>query len=342
MADVQLVRDSLFQLNVLIWACFPQAPGAPVTPVLREAGYELWSVEQPLNADIAELARLRNSEPQVQPNPVADGVLRRQGKGDYVLVECKASSFGSASQQAARQARGLVVAGGNVAPRLGVAGTASAEVCYLVPATDVEPMDETLIELVAEVSGQNFRHCPTGPVGVSIKGDGAYLGLSSTPRGTSQMPRELIPERRVVAVSPGQDPRPLYVVPWIPDAPDDADMAAFKEKIRVQVLAWLGKAPIDGEVILSFGDVLDEVSRGIFRHWSDRHSLLGRVFPAVGGLVHLLFGGDGRVNVGRREARVRLGTEKDRDELMEQVRTAALPPRLPQGVQPPLPLEEEA
>lgn len=338
MANTSLERDSLFQLNVLIWASFPQPIDAPWAPVLRNAGYILWSVEQPLYAGPAELARLQTSNPQIQPNPVADGVLHREKDGAYALMECKPSSFGTSSQWAP-QARGLIVAGGNVAARLGLAGSPSAEVCYLVPADDTQPMDTTLAELAGQVSDQGFTTCPTGPVGLSVRDDGVYLGLSNQPQGTAQMPRALIPEQRIVAASPGQDPRPLYVIPWIPDAPDDTDLTAFREKVRAQVLAWLGKARIGGEVTLSLDHALDEVSRGIFGYWRNKESLHGRVYPAVGKLVNALFGGDARVRVRRQDVRVRLGTEEDREELMEKVRTGELPKKL-EGVQ--LALDEES
>lgn len=339
-ADSGFARDSLFQLNVLIWASFPQPSAAPVTPVLRNAGYVLWSVEQPLDAGIAELPRLRTSSPQIQPNPVPDAVLHAEEIDTYVLVECKPSSFGVRSDRGAPQARGLIVAGGNLASRLlGLAGAPSAEVCYLVPLDDAHTTDTTLVTLAQEVSGQGFTACATGAIGLSIKPDGAYLGLSSQPEGTAQMPRALIPEQKILAVMAGQDPRPLYVIPWIPDAPDDTDLTALREKVRAQVLAWLGKAAIGDEVILSFDQLLDEVSRGIFRYWRDRNSLHGRVFPTVERLVRLLFGGDARVRVRSTDVSVRLGAENDRDELMEQVRTAALPSKVPEGVQ--LPLEQE-
>jgi hypothetical protein len=305
--------------------------------VLRNAGYVLWSVEQRLDAGAAELAGLRRSNPQIQPNPVADGVLHREADGTYVLMECKPSAFGVNSERSP-QARGLIVAGGNVVSRLNLAGAPSAEACYLVPADDAELMDTTLVALVGEVSSQGFAACPTGSIGLRIKEDGPYLGLCNQPEGAAQMPRVLIPEQRVVAVSPGQDARPLYLIPWIPDAPEDADLTAFREKVRAQVLAWLGKAPIGDEVALSFNDLLDEVSRGVFRYWRDRTSLHGRVFPMIGNLIGAFSGGDGRIRVRKHDVRVRLNTEKDREELMDRLRTGEAPGKL-EGIQ--LPLEEE-
>jgi hypothetical protein len=153
------------------------------------------------------------------------------------------------------------------------------------------------------------------------------------------MPLALIPEQKVVSVTAEQDPRPLYVIPWIPDGQDSNDLEAFKEKIRAKLLSWLGKAAIDGSAALNFEELLNDVSRGVFQYWGDKSSLFGRVFPTVEKLVRIFFGDDTRVTIGRREVTVTLKSERDREELMEHIRTVGLPEKLPEGVQ--LPLDEQ-
>jgi hypothetical protein len=333
--DSTLARDNLFQLNVLIWASFPQPRGAPVTPVLRNAGYAFWSIEQPLNSNTVELARLRRTGSiiLVQPNPVADAVFQHESTNTCVLVECKPSSFGVNSEWAP-QARGLIVAGGNVTSRLaGVNRKTVGEVCYLIPEEDARSTDATLVALAREVSSMGFPSCPTGPLGVSIKDDGVYLGLPSQPQGEAKMPREMIPKQRIVSVHPGQDPSPLYVIPWIPDVQDNVNMEAFKEKLRQRILAWLGKSSVGGQISLLFEDLLNEISQGVLGYWRDKASKTGRILPMVAKVVSALFGDDVRVNIGVQEISVKLNIEKDRGELMERVRTAGLPQKLPEGVQ---------
>jgi hypothetical protein len=335
MPNSALAKDSLFQLNTLVWASFPQPINAPVTPVLKNIGYILWAIEKPLDANIAELARLTKATSEIRPNPVVDVVLYHDKKRTYILMECKPTSFSIYSDWTP-QARGIIVAGGNVSSRLGVSGKPSSEVCYLVPAGDAQSTDATLESLREGVSNQGFAVCPTGTLGLSIKSDGAYLGSSNQPKGKAKMPLELTPEQRVISVNADQDPRPLYVIPWIPDVQDDADLEAFKEKLRAQLLSWLGKAAIPSKIIFMFEEILDEVSRGVFRYWSDKSSLFGRVLPTVEKLVRIFFGDDTRVSVGRRDVTVDFKVEKDREELMERVRTTALPQKLPEGIQLPL------
>ena len=338
MPDSTLAKDNLFQLNTVVWASFPQPVGAPVTPVLRNVGYNLYAIEKPLEASVAEKAKLNKSTLEIRPNPVIDVVLSREKDSTYILVECKPSSFGLSSDWTP-QARGMIVAGGNVASRLGVSGKSASEICYLVPADDTQLTDETLLALYKEVSSQGLKECPTGVIGISVKSDGAYLGLSNNPKGTARMPLALIPEQRVVAVEADQDPRPLYIIPWIPDGQDSNDLEAFKEKIRSELLSWLGKAAINDNVVLIFEELLNDISRGVFQYWGDKSSLFGRVFPMVEKLVRIFFGDDTRVTVGRREVAVIIMLERDREELMERIRTVGLPEKLPEGVQ--LPLDEQ-
>lgn len=332
MLNSALAKDNLFQLNTVVWASFPQPVGAPVTPVLRNAGYTLYAIEKPLEASVAEKAQLNKSTLEIQPNPAIDVVLSHKKDSTYILVECKPSSFGLNSDWTP-QARGLIVAGGSVASRLGVSGKSTSETCYLVPEEDTQSTDATLVALHKEVSSKGLNGCPTGVIGISLKSDGAYLGLSNRPQGTALLPLALIPERRVLSVAAEQDPRPLYVIPWIPDGQDSNDLEAFKEKIRAKLLSWLGKAAIGCSEVLYFEELLNDVSRGVFQYWGDKSSLFGRVFPTVEKLVRIFFGDDTRVSIRRREVTVTLKLEKDREELMEHVRTVGLPEKLPEGVQ---------
>jgi len=338
MSNSVLAKDNLFQLNILVWASFPQPLGAPIIPALRNFGYILWAIEKPLDASVAEKARLAKTTVEISPNPVVDVVLHHDENCTYILIECKPSSFGVSSDRTP-QARGIIVAGGNVASRLGVGGKPVSEVCYLVPTDDAQSTDTTLVALQEEVSNQGLAVCPTGAIGLSIKSDGAYLNALNNPKGTAKMPSKLISEQRVISINEEQDPRPLYVIPWIPDIQDDSDLETFKEKFRAQLLSRLGKVAIPTKMTLKFEELLDEVSRGVFRYWGDKSSLFGRVLPMVEKLMRIFFGDDIRVIVGRREVTIDFKVEKDREELMERVRTTALPQKLPEGIQ--LPFEDQ-
>lgn len=111
-------------------------------PVLYENGYSLHSLEQRLVSPLATRNLLAQNNLPVSPNPVADLILRRD-HAHYVIIECKRASFGSETDQA-RQARGFIVAGGEIARRgLGIT-TGTAEICYVVGAQQQEKQLDTL------------------------------------------------------------------------------------------------------------------------------------------------------------------------------------------------------
>ena len=335
MADHALESSSLFQLNVLIWATFPQPSSAPVKPILHNLGYRLFSIEQPLEPSIMQRESLQALRPHVSMAPVADALLENAGRSHFVVTECKPSSFGVESDQT-RQARGFILAGSEIMHR-GLPTTArSAEVCYVVPGTNADAMEETLVSLQAELQASRTQVCGVGAVAVTIREDGIYLRADHRARGGGSLPPAVAPEQRVLETEADSDPRPLYVIPWVPES-EDEDLSALREKLRSQLLSNIGRSSL-GEVKLRFDDLLDKVSLGVYSLWRDRRSLQGKVNATVGSIVRALTDGHQAVTVRTAEIALSLGSEEERRALMEQIRIADVPPEVPEGRQ--LPLED--
>jgi hypothetical protein len=331
--DSDLERDCLFQLNAIVWATFPQPPGAPITPVLGQAGFEFWSMEQPLDATLPELPALRSSTPRVAPNPVADAVLYRASSGTYVFLEFKPTSFSPQSDRTP-QVRGLIVAGGNAAGRLPSGPGKEAEVSCLVPGSQCRDMETTLQQLVQEVRDQSIGVCPAAAVGVAVKDDGVYLGSEDSPLDVrASMPRFLVPPRQLLTTEPGQSPQLLYQIPWIPNTPDVSSTLEFRERTRRSVISWLALAPSGGSASLSYEGLMDSVSNKLFSKWRDRASVKGQVYPELMRILQTIFGSDQRVKVLRSQILADIDTESDRAALMTRARKATFPPVLPQAVQ---------
>ncbi len=332
MADLALERSSLFQLNVIIWATLPQPSSAPVDPILRNLGYRLFSIEQPLEASIAQRANLQSLRPPVSIAPVADVLLDNPGKSRLVVIECKSSSFGVESHQA-RQARGFILAGGDIMRRGLPIMERVAEVCYVVPGADTGAMEETLVSLKVGLQASGTSVCEVGAIGVTTREDGVYLQADHRSSGGSCLPPVVAPERRVLETDPLDDPRPLYVVPWIPESADE-DLSALKEKLRSQLLSHIGRSRL-GELNLRFDDLLYEVSQGVYGLWRNSSSFRGQVNSKVGTIVDELTDGHQAAIVRTVELALKLGSEDERRSLMEKIRTADVP-AIPEGRQLPL------
>ena len=335
MADHALESSNLFQLNVLIWATLPQPYSAPVNPILRNLGYCLFSIEQPLEPSITQRESLQSRRPSVRIAPVADVLLDNPGKSHLVVMECKSSSFGIESHQA-RQARGFILAGGDIMRRGLPITKRSAEVCYVVPGTNADAMGETLASLQAKLQEDGAQVCGVGAIGVSVREDGVYLRADHRIRGGGCLPTVVAPDQRVLETEADDDPRPLYVIPWIPES-EDEDLSALKEKLRSQLLSHIGRSRL-GELNLRFDDLLDEVSQSVYGLWRDSPSFRGQVNSKVGTIVDELTDGHQAAIVRTAELALTLGSEEERQSLMEQIRTADVPPGISEGRQ--LPLED--
>lgn len=84
---------------------------------------------------------------------------------------------------------------------------------------------------------------------------------------------------------------------------------------------------------MTFTELMDDITRGVFGLWRDKDSLMGRFSPTLEKLLRILLGDDPLVNVRSQEVKLILSKESERRTLMEQVRTAALPEKLPEGIQ---------
>ena len=280
-------------------------------------------------------ASLQARRPPVSIAPVADVLLEDPGRSHFVVVECKPSSFGVESAQT-RQARGFTLAGSDIMHR-GLPTTArSAEVCYVVPGNDADAMEGTLVSLQEELRAGGTQVCGVGAIAVKVREDGVYLRADHRTRGGGGLPLAVAPEKRVLETEAAGDPRPLYVIPWIPES-EDEDLSALREKLRSQLLSHIGRSSL-GELKLRFDDLLDEVSLGVYGLWRNRGSLRGQVNTTVGGIVSALTDGHQTVTVRTAELALTLGSEDERRELMERIRIADVPPAMPEGRQ--LPLED--
>ena len=330
MANHALEGSNLFQLNVLIWATLPQPSCAPVKPVLLNLGYSLFSIEQPLQASIMQRESLQAQPTPVSIAPVADALLENAGNSHFVVIECKPSSFGVESDQT-RQARGLILAASDIMQRGLPIPAGSAEVCYVVPEGDTDAMESTLISLQTELQESNTQLCGVGAISVTIRNNGVYLVADRKARGGGGLQRDVAPDQHVLETESGEDPRPLYVVPWMPDSRDE-DLSSLREKLRAQLLSHIGRSPT-GKISLRFDDLLDEVSRGVYGLWRDNQSLQGQVNATVGRIVRSLTDGNQAATVRNAELVLTFDSEEERRELMEDIRIADVPSNLPEGHQ---------
>jgi len=82
----------------------------------------------------------------------------------------------------------------------------------------------------------------------------------------------------VMRVQPGDDPRPLYFIPYDPDVHQSPEENLFCkrilfERIHSAVLAAVGRASLQTNLTLNINNLLNDATFGMFDLWENRESL---------------------------------------------------------------------
>lgn len=183
LSEEDLLGDALYQVNLLIWLLQPLPQGSSVRSLLNEAGYRLESIARPLPLPPTRRQQLADAGLGASQQPGPDILAQYADDQQWLLLEAKGSSF-SVHSSTAVQARGLLVAGGDLTGPLGLAPSVRPEgaVAYLLPEVDAPLLATTLSHLKQELTTAAIPAAPAGALGLSRQSDGIYLHDQHTPR----------------------------------------------------------------------------------------------------------------------------------------------------------------
>src|ERR1700676_1052256 len=132
MKPADLIRDPVFQLNLLLWMAKEQPPiGYVVKPLFFENGFAVLYIEQPFAFPEAAVVAIEKCTQNISAKPEPELLLRRMLDKKALYLEAKANSFSSTSDTA-RQARGHLLAAGEVFAEV-LAPLQSCLLCYVLP-----------------------------------------------------------------------------------------------------------------------------------------------------------------------------------------------------------------
>ncbi|MBM4035507.1 MAG: hypothetical protein FJ291_27510 [Planctomycetes bacterium] len=280
----ELVRDPLFQVNALLWLAQP----LPDEKVFREFGvsplgihpllhmrrFAVHAIAPMLLVPLDVRLAAQNAGIPIQEGARPDVVLSRERDLKFLLVECKASSFGPGPSKSVEQARALMIAAGPRASEVFAEQVKAALLSYELPDSACAGMMGTLARVAEEM---HARGLPAGPL--------STLGLRSSETEVSVViDSELAAFLGVqpgafkfIALEPGDDPRPLYFIPYDPDAQGSAEETAFCRavlfrRMHASVVAAIGRAFPPTERIFEHGAVLNDAMFGMYGHWDNKAS----------------------------------------------------------------------
>lgn len=233
----ELIRDPIFQLNLLLWMARDQpADTARVTPLFYRWGYRFLMVEAPLPLPPSLVAAVQKTDMEISLAPEPEMILGNPTNHRAVYLEAKKDSFATQSSTS-KQARGHLLAAGP-AFREVVTPYEIARLCYVLPEERRALMETCLAELKAELVAHKLSPADTSvhglekiPGGVSYGWDdefAAYVGVET--------------ERRVLVLrteGDDTDPSPLLLVYSAEDYSGGAGPNYAREAMLKQAWAWL-------------------------------------------------------------------------------------------------------
>lgn|GEM_PF-967420 len=272
----ELIRDPLFQLNVLLWLAQPMPNESEIRPLLYEQGFTVYAIAPLLGLPPDLRLMAQEAQINIQERARPDVVLAHEGARKFAFAECKANSFGPTSSTAEQGRSLLVVAGPRAAEALGLAPgqVADSLLAFMTPQTEQGPLAQTLATLYEKLDAAQIPAGQFSVLGlasteteVSIAIDDQASAFFGLPKGNNSfMKRE-----------PDTDPRPLYFIPYDPDIDQSPEEKEFCKRVlfeRTQstVVAAVGHARHPCELSLNFEKILNDAMFGMYGQWENRES----------------------------------------------------------------------
>ena len=188
------------------------------------------------------------------------------------------------------------------------------------PNSHMNAMKNTLDILHDSAPQLNISSCRFGVIGVSIESNSVYLISTRNSTATKSLQNTVAPKTKVFEFT--KDPRPLYIIPWIPES-NINDLDALGEKLRAHLISIIAKGEL-GTTKIDFMELLNAVSNNAYSLWRNRKSLRGEVNSQVGSILQALTKGKHPVKVRVRTSSLQIDieSEEDREALKDSIRRA--------------------
>ena len=151
-----LLKDPVFQLNILLWMAKEQPPDHfRVRPLFHQLRFSIEYIEQPFFFPDELIGAVEASGIEISTKPEPELMLSRSEDNKALYFEAKAGSFGPESSNR-RQALGHLLAAGPAFSEV-YAPLTTCLLCYVLPAGEHGPMADCLAGLSMELSGKGLR-----------------------------------------------------------------------------------------------------------------------------------------------------------------------------------------
>lgn len=232
----EIIRDPVFQLNLLLWMTREQPEdGYRVRPVFHKAGFGIRGIDTPIALPQAVITQVEGTKLKVLYNPEPDLRLINKPPTKELYIEAKKGSFGPESSNS-EQARAHLLAAGPMSAEL-YTPVSEVVLAYHLPEDQRAGMDDCLKKLSTELNGHGLGTAPYSTCAFKasansieyVPGDAASTLLG-------------IPTDSVAVVSDltdGTDPSPLLLLVVDQDHHDQGRINLYRNAVQQQVIASL-------------------------------------------------------------------------------------------------------
>ncbi|MCH8047862.1 MAG: hypothetical protein IID44_29560 [Planctomycetes bacterium] len=262
-----LIRDPVFQLNLLLWMAKEQPKNEYVVkPVFFESGFQLFYIQHPFPFPPESMSAIDSSDLSISKHPEPELLLRRSTDQHALYFEAKAESF-SPESTTARQARGHLLAVGDAFAEV-FAPLESCLLCYVLPEERRDLMVECLAELTEQMTEQNLSVGETSVHGLAIENQDLLYIWDHRFKQHSGIVEDSIAV--MTGLSEDTDPSPLFLVYSVEDYPDKQNQnlhrRAMIDQIHALLVCALNALPPNTEYERSAEAVLMEMTDGVYEY----------------------------------------------------------------------------
>jgi hypothetical protein len=231
-----LMRDPVFQLNLLVWMAKDQpSSGYRVRPFFFENGFRLVYIEQPFAFPDATARAIDASGLQIKKTPEPEAILGRTADQKALYFEAKANSFGTDSSNST-QARGHLLACGPAFAET-LKPLESSLLCYVVPQDRCALMAECLASLSTELRSATLVPGEHSVHGLGVNGTDLIYSWDQKFKQHGGVSLDSIAVLH--ELQDDTDPSPLLLVFTDEDCPNQERSGFYRRALINQVVAKL-------------------------------------------------------------------------------------------------------
>lgn len=274
--SADLLRDPLFQTNLVLWLAQPLPIGTDIDPILFRKGFSVSAIAPMYPLPPATRLQAESSGVRLKDGARPDVVLTNEARAAYVMVECKGNSFGTESSSSVQARTMLLLAGPQGADVLGASPDKRLQLLltYLTTEDCRRAMMATLEELAEELQLSHFEPGPADTLGLRFEEGALLLAVGEPAAGLFSLSAGDFVVARCSSVA---EVRPLYFIPYDPDVDQCEEERAFCkrvlfERIQSAVVAAIGRCTPPTEVEVTIPQLLNDATFGTYGLWQNRES----------------------------------------------------------------------